>query len=165
MRKPLWLIPVAILIVALGAPAAYAGSDTAAFTCQYCPGGPAAPETINNPVTFPGPTLDLQWDGMSFDITLPSVDGPGDGYGWSGYYLGGPDPTGEFSITDTNTDVTTNVYPSGGDTTSFVDGGLTFTPVPGVTTPEPSCVALTMLGVGFVLVMRKRLGYRLQQAS
>jgi hypothetical protein len=39
---------------------------------------------------------------------------------------------------------------------------LTFTPV---TAPEPSSVTLMLAGVGLVLVMRKRIGRRLPQAS
>ena len=42
------------------------------------------------------------------------------------------------------------------------DGTVTF---PAVTTPEPSSAGLMLLGVGLVLLMRKRIGQRLPQAS
>jgi hypothetical protein len=44
-------------------------------------------------------------------------------------------------------------------------GSVTYgTPGP-VTTPEPSSLALILLGLGALLVMRKRIGQRLPQAT
>ena len=44
-------------------------------------------------------------------------------------------------------------------------GSVTYgTPAP-VTTPEPSSLALILLGLGALLVMRKRIGQGLPQAS
>jgi hypothetical protein len=46
--------------------------------------------------------------------------------------------------------------------TTFDSGTLTFTPQ---AAPEPSSVALLLLGVGLVFVMRKRIGLRLPHDS
>ena len=48
------------------------------------------------------------------------------------------------------------------ESTTFESGTLTFTPE---AAPEPSSVALLLLGVGLVFVMRKRIGQRLPHAS
>jgi hypothetical protein len=53
--------------------------------------------------------------------------------------------------------------PGCGDPTGFVLEGDIVTST--VATPEPSSVALMLLGVGLVFVMRKRIGQRLPQAS
>jgi len=69
----------------------------------------------------------------------------------------------DFVIYD-NTDGTFDTGPtwafSGSGTAPYGSGGVCFTSV-----PEPSSVALMLLGVGAVFVMRKRRGQGLPQAS
>jgi len=121
---------------------------------------PTAPD-----VTFPSPTtMDVTFgntsDGTITSVAIPSGDAAGDAYSWSAQNV-------LTSVSFILSDVT-----NGGTTFScdgFVDrtgalscGTLSFAVV---AAPQPSSVALMLLGVGLVLVMRKRIGQRLPQAS
>jgi hypothetical protein len=141
MRKSLWIM-LAVLLVAIGAPNAYADSETPTFTCRgTCVGGtPTAPD-----VSFPAPVFDVTWNDVLFSYTLPSSDLPTDSYTWFG---------------DTGLHATFSV------TNQFLFNPVqivspAFTPT---ATPEPSTIALMLLGVGLVFVMRNRKVQRLLQA-
>ncbi len=176
MRKSLW-VSLIVLFVAIGAPNAYANSETPTFTCTGAPlpclSSPTAPA-----VTFPGPTLDLTWDTLSVgEITfLYSIDSPSDTYTWVLAAYANPPFMGGYNISIFINDTTTLTQsyltaaysptcPGCPNYPNFLEeeGNLSFAPT--AAAPEPSSVALMLLGVGLVFVMRKRIGQRLPQAS
>ncbi len=160
MRKSLWIM-LALLVV-IGAPAAHADSFAVTFTGTV--GVAPAPTALD--VTFPSPTLDITWQGVAFALTLPSSSLSTDSYIWNSSVfcpipitctaqIGIIDQT-NFSFTSSSSPVPSFSFPIGA-------GNLTFTPV--TTAPEPSSVALMLLGVGLVFVMRKRIGQGVPQAN
>jgi hypothetical protein len=156
MRKLLWIV-LALLVVS-GAPVAHADSFTLTFTCiSSC----SAPPTASD-VTFPSPTLAVGFDGLTFfPIPLSSSDLPGDQYTWFAHDVIFPIGTlSFFDITDVTTNTTSEAV--GPFPVFRANGSLTFTPV---TAPEPSSVALMLAGIGLLLVLRKRIGQGLPQAS
>jgi hypothetical protein len=189
MRKSLWIM-LAVLILAVAAPMAHA--DTFSFSFSNTIGN--TPGTVTGTLTFTGTgtftgqaataitltstpsaytsqlpisdftvseiansfsavggvitaaNLNLEWtDGTTFTDTLGLQSTVGN----ANALLTGPVPTG-FPFTAT---------------TENIDGlsGVTFTDIS--TVPEPSSVALMLLGVGLLLVLRKRIGQGLPQAS
>ena len=141
-------------------PYVHADSYTPTFDCSR--GCNAAPPTAPD-VTFPSPTLMVLFGGVTWDFTLPAVDLPGDTYLWGMF-----DSCIGDSFVDTFVivDVTTNeTEQSAVDTTTapFGAGNLTFNLV--TATPEPSSVALTLLGIVVVPLVRKRTRQSVQQAS
>lgn len=151
MRNTMWVI-LTLLLGAIVAPCVRA--DTVTFTCTAnC----AAPAPTAPDVTFASPTLDITFDGQSLSLTLPSQDVDTDTYTWF-------TSNNLFIIADTDQsfDLGANVADiSGGEDGYTVvedEGGtLTFTS-PTASTPEPGTVTLMMVGIGLVLVMRKRIG-------
>jgi PEP-CTERM motif len=157
MRKTLWIIPALLMFVAVVAPGVRADSVT--FTCTAnCPAGVSVPTALN--VTFPSPALVISFDNQTLDLTLPSQDADTDSYSWF-------TSNNFFIISDTNQafDLGANVEDdSGGNdpgdaVVEDMTGNLSFSnttpPVPG---PEPGTAALMLVGIGLVLVMRKRIG-------
>ena len=181
MRKTLSIIPVLLLFTAIGGPCAHADTlYTATFTCDpsiTCSSLPTAPD-----VSFPSPTtITVTWNGLVFPILLPSPVSPTDSGGilWFASWpvipppnpgcVPAPSPSvcdASFLIRDfvalTDASYTLhNLPPPGPLSTVFQDSGtLTFTAV-----PEPSSVALMLAGIGFLLVMRRRIGHGFQQAG
>ena len=161
MRKSFWIF-LAALVMAVGAPNAHADTLPATFTCGICVGGtPTAPDVL-----FPAPVVDVTWNDLLFHLTLPSSDLATDSYQWSGHTTsgGGEIFLQDFTIHDlTNGTEVNMVHDTGKGVIAPLDGGtLVFA---AVAAPEPSSYALMLLGVGLVLVMRKRTGQRLPQAS
>jgi hypothetical protein len=164
MQKTLWIMLA--LVVAGGAPVAHADSFAPLFSpsgvvdCPTCgiAGTPTAPD-----VTFPSPTLSITDQGIGFSVMLPPSSLPGDSYSWSTSIAGFFGSEATMTIVDTtrNTSVSDTV---GLCFCTFENefGSLKFTPV---TAPEPSSLALIPLGLGALLIMRKRIGQRLPQAS
>ena len=157
MRKSVWII-LTVLLVAVGAPNAHADSFSVTFTGF-------TPEPTASDVTFPSPTLDIMWQGFTFLLTLPASSLPTDSYNWDGALgcgkIGGCEA--HFTIQDTTTGTFTTSITPVPSTFAIGRGNLTFTPV---ATPEPSSVALMLLGGGLVFVTRRRIGQRLpSQAS
>jgi hypothetical protein len=165
MRNTLWIIPVLLLSAAIGAPNVRADTLIATFTCNPgCVSFPSAPN-----VTFPAPTvINVIWDAHLFTLPLPSAALPTDTYSWNG--LVEPDVNGNafwvFGITDVTHSAgsvgegESPVVPipcnSPGISCTINDSGtLAFSSA--VVTPEPSSLALMLVGVGLVLVMRKRI--------
>jgi hypothetical protein len=145
MRKSLWLM-LAVMVVAVSAPNAHADTVYAiAFS------GPGAPTVVGSDLLdynstlfeFTAPTtLEIMFDGQ--DITLAnSLTGfttPGDTIEWF-------TEAGNFYIYDTFS----GVLFAGPDTGSFGAGSVMLA----AQTPEPSSVALMLLGASLVL-LRKR---------
>jgi PEP-CTERM motif-containing protein len=157
MRKSLWIIPVLLLFGAVVAPSVRADSVT--FTCTaHCPAAVLAPTALN--VTFPSPALVISFDNQTLDLTLPSEDLDTDTYTWF-------TSNNLFIISDTNQafDLGADVADdSGGNNpgdavVEDMYGNLSFNnTTPPVSTPEPGTVTLMLVGIGLVLVVRKRIG-------
>jgi hypothetical protein len=107
---------------------------------------PTAPD-----VTFPSPTLDITFDSQTLDLTLPGYDVDTDSFNWF-------TSNNLFIVADND-----QLYGQGSsvaDNSEAVEdegGVLLFTTAP-ASTPEPGTVTLMLLGIGLVLVMRKRIG-------
>lgn len=161
MRKTMWMI-LALLLGAVVAPCVRADSVT--FTCYTLGVCVVAPPTAPD-VTFSssGTTLDITWYSQTFDVTLP-----GDWSDTDSMYWGASNS--EFIIGDNNHvfDLEPYVYPINTTLPSgagISEGGpLTFTSG-SVPTPEPGTSALMLLGIGLVLVMRKRIARGYPQAT
>jgi hypothetical protein len=102
-------------------------------------------------------TLTVTWDGDLFTILIPLATGdlPTDTYQWNAAQeLEGVQQIEVFNILDTTTGLTSSVTNLTLHTKTFDSdsGGLTFSAVPA---PEPSSVALMLLGLGLLFVMRK----------
>jgi hypothetical protein len=165
MRKSLWIF-LAVLLVAIGAPNARGDGFTPIITCTgACTPPPFATFTPGAPVG----TVDigLPSAGSAVSLTLDTGDAPTDLFDWT---IGVTTVSGivieHISLTDTATGTGRGVpfacSSLTGDTVTCGSGTLTFA---AVTAPEPSSVALMLLGVGLLFVMRKRIGQGLPQAS
>jgi hypothetical protein len=168
------------------APYAYADSYTPNFDCVLgCTNGGNPPITLAMPptapdVTFPSLFLAVTFEGtlgggapahLTFDITLSALDLPGDSYTWgvaSDCKAVGMEETACFAGMQIS-DATTGVQSSGASvelgTTPLneASGDLTFNLV--TATPEPSSLALVLLGMTVVPLMRKRKGQGLPKTS
>jgi len=163
MRKGLGIVPVLFLLAVIGAPSAHADSYTPNFTCTgTCTFTPTAPN-----VSFPWPTtINVTYGSYSFLLTLSGDMHPGDTYDWRAFpgIVYGDE---SFIILDLTCSGTCANYVSDPLTGPSTDdsGALTFA---AVATPEPSSLALMLIGIGllgFVTVLRKRIGQGLPQAS
>ena len=175
MRKSLWII-LTVLLVAIGAPNAHADriiGYTAVFTCNTGECRPSLPPiTGDTPVgvtvVVDDPTtVDLTWFGYSFTIGLPRGAGVRSSFNWVGSVdceaypctLGMTGPNGKTTV-----DIAYNPFFS--EPRGTYDGGLTFTPI--YSSPEPSALALMLIGLGMLglmMVMRKRISWSLPRAS
>jgi hypothetical protein len=174
MRKSLW-ITLAVLLVAIGAPIAHADTVftvTGSFDDGAILSGTATINTTTGLVT----AFDLSTTGAFVSGPYTTVD-PGQG------------PfNGQYSVSSTLSNSSIDFLFPSGSLVGYAGGSLCSLPLncpyvsfltapsgnfalasgsltPQVTTPEPSSVALMLLGVGLVFVMRKRIGQRLPQAS
>lgn len=174
MKKLLCVVPALLLFAMIGAPNARGDSYTPTFSCEgpsyepylTCPEFGAPPTAPD--VAFPSPTIDVSTrptfpSSPVFDITLASADLPTDVYFWG--IDTGQEPCSSglcwvstFGITDQTTGLTDSMIEQGvsfGDPTYGLRGSLTFSPV-SAATPEPPPVILMLLGVGLLLMIRKR---------
>jgi hypothetical protein len=166
MRKSLWFT-LGFLFVAIGAPNAHA--DTL-YTYTFTDNNPNFPTFANTWTTRPIAAVTAEtdiaaanlasysatgsyWEGMGLSKVILDYAGIGaqDIFSPLGIDLIQADyfALGEYSTPGTYTSSNT------GDTLS----------VSAIQTPEPSTVALMLAGIGFLLVMRKRIGQGLPQAS
>ena len=168
MRKAMWVI-LAALLVAVAAP--FARADSVTFVCtndNQNPGdGPpclvAAPTAPDVTFSTSGTTLDITWNSQTFDITMPGDWNAPDSFGWLS-------SNGIFLIFDNShpfdpqPNVPVNDLLPGFNNLSE-QGTFSFAAGPVTNAPEPGTSALMLLGIGLVLVMRKRITRGLQQAS
>jgi hypothetical protein len=161
MRKSLWIM-LAVLVVAIGA-APNARADT--FTYSYT--DPIGESWSTKPITgVTGPTTVL-----AADLTATSNTGEFAGCTTTSVVLdfAGIGGTGSqrtnFSGCQFTANTNTDNFALSDYTTPGVYIGFGTLTVAAVTAPEPSSVALMVLGVGLVFVMRKRIGQGLPQAS
>jgi hypothetical protein len=182
MKKLLYVIPALLLCALIATPNARADSYTPTFSCNgpvYNPyltcvsdvSPPSAPS-----VAFPAPTIDISSTGAGnadFDITLASADSPTDQYSWALETGQEPCPIGFCNVgTFYIRDVTTGI--SSESTTEDIDfspdpaygyyGSLTFSPV-SASAPEPASIVLMLLGIGLIVLMRKRFILRMPQTT
>jgi hypothetical protein len=156
MRKSLWTIPILLLFVAIGAPAAHAGSTKYNATFACVPACSLLPVVTNNPVSFPSPyDLGVNWDGAAFFFVLNSGDAPGNLWAWTAL---SSDDTAVFQLFDLSTDDAYLQNATVSSSFNSLNGNLTFKPVVN-STPEPSSLLLfgTSL-LGLVPFRRKLFG-------
>jgi hypothetical protein len=162
MRKSLWVM-LAVMVVAIGAPASHADSFTD-YTLSFTGGTPNP--TSDGTVIFDNTTdtyttFLVDFRGLSFDFSgSTSANIPTTGL-WAGCAFPGADfcAGASAALGIGSVLVVSSGIPSG---TAKTQGSYALT---AVAAPEPSSVALMLLGVGLVFVMRKRVGQRLPQAS
>ena len=166
MRKLLWII-VAVMVVAIGAPAAHADSTTDGTLNFTLTSGTTAPTGSfvfdNGTDTLTSYTLD--WDGAEIDATsifasvpLATLEGSGT---WSAVII---DHIASFTITLPGEAPTILAGTTPGPIVTAA-GTFSVTAATTLAAPEPSSVALMLLGLGLVFGLRKRIGQRLPQAS
>ena len=182
MKKSLCLVPVVMLFAVIGTPNARADSYTANFTtCSEnvlpipCAGFVAAPD-----VTFSDPTniaITFVPGGLAsavFNFTLPAADSPTDTYRWSVIscctdFTATP-YSDYFNLADLTTNMSSTTVVSSSFngsplfTLDYIRGTLTFSPA-STATPEPSTVVLMLLGVGLILLMRKRFAFGAERTA
>ena len=170
MRKALWISTALLLFAAIVAPCVRA--DTATFTCPEdlsnpAPGNPcfeAAPTAPDVTFSSSGTPIDITWYGQAIDLVLP-----GDWTDSDTYYWGASNQDFIIGIDRFTFDVEPGDYPI--DTTLPTGAGISeggaiiFGPnSPPVGTPEPGTITLTLVGIGIVSVMRKRIARGLPQS-
>ncbi len=155
MRKAFWII-LAVLFLAVRVPNLNADTYDVNFTCTAtdCV-APTAP-----PVSFPSPTLDVTYPGLStpFAVSLSLVPtwAPGDSYTWYERETGGPPYFYTFTLEDNSklSEIFVDQeYASSQPDVLNDQGAVTFT----VVTPEPATFFLMLTGVvllGLMLVKR-----------
>jgi hypothetical protein len=168
MRKTLWIM-LAVLLVAISAPKAHADSTTdytLSFTLTDGSLNAASVGTvIFDNTTGEFNTLNVVWNGVKYSFIGIDSSGISTTGSWSACAALQNPPDCDFhnnvAVFDLGGMVLAN--PPGGTTVNATaDGSYVLTPVGA---PEPSSVALMLLGVGLVLVMRKRIGQSLPLAS
>ena len=164
MRKSLW-ITLAVLLVAIGAPLAHADSFTYTYTDtdDGISWTTAAISAVTMETSVPGADLTASSNsGVLLGCVTSSVvlDSLGGG-GTSTLFFSGCNFAGEIQSDD---GFALSDYSTPGTYVSPVLDTLVVTSAVAAA-PEPSSVALMLLGVGLVFVMRKRIGQRLPQAS
>ncbi|MFY9730537.1 MAG: PEP-CTERM sorting domain-containing protein [Candidatus Acidiferrales bacterium] len=170
MRKSLWII-LAVLLVAIGAPVSHADTSTD-YTLSFIltdgsPNAASGGTVIFDNTTGLFTTFLVNWDGVVFDFS-------GDSLPTSASWIACASSAGAAcpspaSVPDAfyfcELSGCLGQSPAAGtytDPGAVAAGSYALTVVP---TPEPSSVALMLLGVGLVFVMRKRIGQRLPQTS
>jgi hypothetical protein len=149
MRKTLWIM-LAVLLAAIASPIAHADATPYGTYTVECI-GPCASDPM---VTVSPTAIDFTVFGNTVDFT---------GLSWTaGHELGWNIDNGSLSLTDVTSSSpivapVTLAFPSSNEAGLFLPAT--------VTAPEPSSVALMLLGVGLVFVLRKRIGQGLPQAS
>jgi hypothetical protein len=167
MRKSLWIM-LAVLLVAIGAPNAHADS----FTYTYTGTAPSfgfdyswtteAISGVTMQTTVPAADLTATSTSGITGCVITSVILNASGLGNNNTNLGGCFLLEVFGndLFAPSDYITPGTYVGNSVVTKS-----TMTVTRAVAMPEPSSVALMLLGVGLVFVMRKRIGQSLPQAS
>jgi hypothetical protein len=152
MRKSMWVVVLFVAAV-VGAPSAHADSFAdVSFTCAAsCTSVPTDPL-----VSFPSPTIPINFFSQQFNMTLNSLDKSSDKYSWE---VDWTDSSWFFVINDI-----TNGLRDSGPGFSFDlfgkphgDGDVNFDCV---SAPEPSSASLCFVGLGIAL-----LGWKFRERS
>ena len=134
---------------------------TPTFTCLVtCVSTPTAPD-----VSFPPNVITETWAGLTLTVTLDPGDKPTDDYRWTDNITDEElhvEDFLSFVIVDTTNNVQSgNSIFLGPQPKHFTDTGLlSFSSM-----PEPSSLALMLLGIGLVFLVGKRVGPGLSRAS
>jgi hypothetical protein len=173
MRETLWVVSVLFLLMTIGAPNAHADSitnGTINFTVSSGSPAPTGSFSFDN-TTNAFTSVEVEWDGGGFlfsplfGIVVPPTTTSGS---WSAagpsvtFNQFGPAIFALFIGPTTLSTFSPSAFTDFTDPNAIAGGTFTLT---SVATPEPSSVALMLLGVGLVFVMRKRIGRGLPQAS
>jgi hypothetical protein len=128
------------------------------FTLYDIPGlsSPSAPANWGSTIQLTGITPSFV--SVADSATLENLT-----FFYTGPAAPGPLTTDGFSFESTSNQVGTIQYAFSATSNGAGDSGKGLVAGP-TTVPEPSSVALMLLGVGLVFVMRKRIGQRLPQA-
>jgi hypothetical protein len=167
MRNTLWVIPVLLLILSLGAPAARADS----FTYSYTWSGPSAGISFTT-APIAGVTMDTtvpaadltaatnsgSWAGCATTDVRLDVGGQGS----TEAHLNGP-ACGVLTVDIFDSYAQFDYTTPGTYTDALTKSTLVVIDVSAV--PEPSSFALMLVGIGFLLVTRKRWASGLPQAT
>jgi hypothetical protein len=161
MRKSFWIM-LAVLIAAIGVPTAHADSITnGTFNFTVTSGSPPPTGSfVWDSTKSTWNLFNIDWDGLVFNFAplFPNLGA----LPTTGTWLGNANVTAsenDFSIGQIDAINTTPLVPF-----ALAEGTYSVTETV-VGAPEPSSVALMLLGVGLVFVMRKRIGQGLPQAS
>lgn len=159
MRKSLSIV-LAVWFVAVCAPYAHADAITDGRLYFTLTSGSPAPTAsfVYDDTTSTLTSFTVDWDGAVFDftsvITLPKLGSSG---GWCAAGPSGIPPCAFSNSFDLNgfiaypeADTFTNVFAGAGGGYSVIE----------TASPEPSCAALILLGLGGVAVARKRFAKR-----
>jgi hypothetical protein len=159
MRKAsCWMILVALLTIT--APTAFADSYSIVFSAGLF-GTPVDP-SISVPASGELDLGTVTYNGGTWAFPVPlstSAFPQNDAYIWLVY------PSGIFLINDSSTNNNVESIQSGGTPNPFFDSGSATVSFNSVATPEPSPVVLTLIGMGLLVVMRKRKALGLAQAT
>ena len=182
MRKSLW-ITLAVLLLAIGPPAARADTVTLDVSGSLSPNGSASCSvsgcTLGGDIVINNTTGAI----ISEDVTV-SGESPSVGPFTRNFGIGTLGGLTHLTIGDSGDNILNLVFstPTEGSLIGYTGGpispltamscgeGCVLRLTSGALTqpvtpaPEPSSVALMLLGVGLVFVMRKRIGQRLPQA-
>jgi hypothetical protein len=167
MRKSLWIVPVLLLFAAIGAPNALADSYTVQFTCIFTCGPTPVQTGILSFVSEAVPAdVELTWDGAAFSVPILEANVSIED-GWDCFET---EPT-LFAcgfIADFSTTTGGGLAFGGGFATCTTcanvadSGSMSFT---AISSSEPSAVALMLAGIGFLLVMRRRIAQELRSST
>lgn len=155
MRKSLWIM-LAVMVVAVGAPNAHADSFTYDFTSTTAGATGSVEFTESSILTSLTTISSFTSDTFSnlLSLTIAPESGESCGFLAGGPCIGATFPFGGGTLTAFYT-FSSNLTSTGTyDTNGSNSGTLVISEVS--TAPEPSSVALMLLGVGLVFLLRKR---------
>jgi hypothetical protein len=161
MRKSLWII-LAAIVVTVAAPSAHADSFTATFTCTV--GTCTTPLPVASDVTFPASTTwTITFAGATFGLDVNAISSPSTAtYDWGTGGINDSEVGLFIILAPPGLGAATNSTPVSALFVLDEGGTVTFA---AVTAPEPSSVALMLLGLGLVFGLRKRIAQGVPQAS